>query len=548
MVRFRVIAIMFTMWLGALCPLAAGQEPMSPQNRGTPVVFDGKSLFSLYANLGKYTPFERAIIITQRLQALAQDTSFSPNAITVADNKGKSEVLAGSVSLVTVQDGDAQALGRSRQVLAAEYSRKIQQAILDYRHDRALKNLLLGVLYVVLSTGVLIVLLKLLSTIYRRVTMRLRGASTGRLRASHRPILEILATPRILDALRALLNLLGLALTLLLLYLYLIVVCSFFPWTRGYAATLLAYIGAQLRLVWNAVSVQLPNLLLIVIILVITYFVLKVVRFVFRELEKGTPAFTGFDTELAAPTYRIVRFLILAFAAVAIFPYIPGSHSPAFEGISVFLGLLLSLGSTSVVSNLVAGYVLTYMRPFHVGDRVKIADTIGDVIERTDLVTRIRTVKNEDVTIPNASALGAHIVNYSAMAREEGLILHTSITIGYDAPWRQVQELLLAAARATEHILAEPPPFVLQTSLNDYHITYEINAYTDRPNLMARIYSELHQNIQDHFNTAGVEIMSPAYTNLRDGNQTTLPTDYLPSDYEAPALRVLPIQQRNPSE
>ena len=249
----------------------------------------------------------------------------------------------------------------------------------------------------------------------------------------------------------------------------------------------------------------------------------------------------GFYPEWADPTYKIVRFLVLAFSAIVIFPYLPGADSPIFQGVSVFLGVLFSLGSTSAIANVVAGVVLTYMRPFKIGDRVKIADTTGDIIEKTLLVTRVRTIKNVDVTIPNAMVLGSHIINFSSSAKDAGLILHTGVTIGYDVPWRKVHDLLIAAARATPGILKQPGPFVLQTGLDDSYVSYELNAYTDQPNIMANTYSELHQSIQDKFNEARVEILSPRYSALRDGNRSTVPEDHLPKSYQPPAFRIFPF-------
>jgi small-conductance mechanosensitive channel len=215
---------------------------------------------------------------------------------------------------------------------------------------------------------------------------------------------------------------------------------------------------------------------------------------------------------------------VIAFSLVVIYPYIPGSNSPAFQGVSVFLGVLVSLGSSSAMANILAGVVLTYMRSFKMGDRVQISDTIGDVIEKNLLVTRLRTVKNVEISIPNSLVLNNQLVNYSTSASTEGLILHTEITIGYNAPWRQVHELLLSAAAKTQDIIETPKPFVLQKSLDDSYVTYEINCFTRHANNMTNIYSELHQNIQDLFNSAGVEIMSPSYKALRDGNASTIPT------------------------
>jgi small-conductance mechanosensitive channel len=198
---------------------------------------------------------------------------------------------------------------------------------------------------------------------------------------------------------------------------------------------------------------------------------------------------------------------------------------------------MVSFGSTSTVGNLIAGVVLTYMRPFQLGDRVKLGDNVGDVVEKTFLYTKILTIKNEEVVVPSLQAFNGAMINYSARAKEPGLILHTTITIGYDAPWRQVHELLLTAADRTTYLFKDPKPFVLQTNLSDFYVEYQLNVYTDQANRMASIYAELHQNIQDSFNEAGVEIMSPHYYQLRDGNATSIPADYL-RNYEPPRFRV----------
>jgi small-conductance mechanosensitive channel len=187
---------------------------------------------------------------------------------------------------------------------------------------------------------------------------------------------------------------------------------------------------------------------------------------------------------------------------------------------------------------MVAGIVLTYMRPYKIGDRIKVGDVTGDVVEKNLLVTRLRTIKNEDITIPNATILSGHTVNYTTMAKTTGLILNTTVTIGYDVPWQTVHHLLISAAEASEGISAEPKPFVLQTELNDFNVSYQLNAYTALSNQMAVIYSRLHQNIQDKFNEAGVEIMSPHYTSLRDGNHIQIPENYVPEGYNKPGFKV----------
>jgi len=328
---------------------------------------------------------------------------------------------------------------------------------------------------------------------------------------------------------------------LLLGYAYLTVVFSVFEFSRTWAQTLFGYVTDPVFEVLASFVAFLPDLFFIIVVVAITRFVLKIIKGIFEEVARGRVTLGNFHRDWAMPTYQIVRFLVIAFAAVVIFPYLPGSESAAFQGISVFLGILFSLGSSSAIANMVAGIVITYMRPFQIGDRVKIADTAGDVVERNLLVTRVRTVKNVDVTIPNAMVLGSHIINYSSTSGTRSLILHTSVTIGYDVPWRKVHELLLAAAKDSKEILEDPAPFVLQTSLDDYSVAYELNAHTDNPSRMAAIYSDLHQNIQDKFNEAGVEIMSPSYSAVRDGNQVTIPPDYLPKEYTPASFRIFPL-------
>ncbi|MCB1139497.1 MAG: mechanosensitive ion channel [Leptospiraceae bacterium] len=351
----------------------------------------------------------------------------------------------------------------------------------------------------------------------------------------------LLSRDRLLGALQALTNGLKIVSLLLVSYFYLAGIFGLFEATENWASLLLGYVRKPLHGAVVAFVAYLPNLFFILVVIVATRYLVKFAGFLFREIEKGTIEINGFYSDWAAPTHKILAVILIAFASIIAFPYLPGANSDAFKGISIFLGFMLSLGSSAIIANIMAGVVITYMRPFRVGDRVKIGDTEGDIIEKTLLVTRIRTVKNVEITIPNGTVLSSHIVNYStAIARKEtdGLILHSTVTIGYDVPYKQVQDLLIKAASEVEHIKPSPAPFVLQTSLDDYYISYQINCYTDHPDRMARIYSALHQNILDRFNEAGVEIMSPHYYALRDGNQITLPEKSIPADYMTPGFRL----------
>jgi len=276
----------------------------------------------------------------------------------------------------------------------------------------------------------------------------------------------------------------------------------------------------------------LPSLIFIFMVVIATRFFLRLISIVFDGLARGRIKIDGFYKEWAKPTYALVRMLSIIFALVIVFPYLPGSNSPAFKGLSIFIGVLVSLGSTSAVANIIAGIAITYMRAFKEGDRVRIADTVGDIVEKTLLVTRIKTPKNVVISIPNAMVMSNHIVNYSTHARSAGVLLHTEITIGYDVPWRKVHDLLVEATKNVEFIEDSENSFVLQKSLGDFSVTYELNVLTKRPRQTPKIYSQLNQSIQDVFNEAGVEILSPTYSAVRDGNHITIPDEHLPKDYQ----------------
>jgi small-conductance mechanosensitive channel len=277
----------------------------------------------------------------------------------------------------------------------------------------------------------------------------------------------------------------------------------------------------------------LPNLLFVLVTALVIWIAIRIVGLFFRRIERGRIVFASFPAEWADPTNKIARVLLVAFGLVIAFPYLPASKSPAFTGVSVFIGVLVSLSSSSALSNIMAGIVLTYTGAFRLGDRVRIGEAFGDIIEKSLLATRMRTIKNEEITIPNAAVLGTAITNYTRESLTHGLILHTAVTIGYDAPWRKVHDLLVEAALATPDVLASPKPFVWQTALNDFYVTYEINAYTASPQTMPETYAALHARIQDAFYAAGVEIMSPHYTSVRDGNTVAIPAALRAPDYQA---------------
>jgi len=522
-------------------PLHAAPPPTNAPVAQTsaPVLLDGKELFSITTGVFSYTPADRAQTISNRLLAVARDRQLTVDQITLDDHTTSTDIVLQDRVLMTVTDQDAEADGRKRPQLAQHYAEQIRTALADYRTARSGRTLAIDAAQALAVTLILATLLALIRRFFPRLTAQIEAWRGTRIRTIRFQSIELLHQDRAVAMLLSSLRFVRILLVVGLLYLYIPLVLSFFPWTAGLSDRLFNYIETPVIKVWHGVTAYLPNLFFVAVIAICTHYLIRFSRFLFSEVERQNISLPGFYPDWALPSFKIVRFLIIAFAVVMAFPYLPGSDSPAFKGVSVFLGVLFSLGSSSAVANVVAGVILTYMRAFGVGDLVKIADTMGDVIEKTLLVTRIRTTKNVDITIPNAMVLGSHIINYSSSAR---LILNPIVTIGYEVPWRQVHELLIAAAGATERILADPKPFVLQTALNDFSVSYELNAYTDTPSAMATVYSALHANIQDRFNEAGIEIMSPHYSALRDGNLTTIPANYLPSDYQPPAHRISRVE------
>lgn len=332
---------------------------------------------------------------------------------------------------------------------------------------------------------------------------------------------------------------LRIGISIFFLILYLPFVFSLMPGTEEYANKALEYIMTPVNYVVSSFLAFIPGFFFIVVIFFLTKYLLRFLKYLTGELEREAVRLDGFHADWAKPTFNLIRVVIIAFAAVICFPYIPGSGSDAFKGVSIFFGVLFSLGSTAAISNIVAGVVITYMRPFKVGDRVEIGNTVGDVTERSLLVTRVKTIKNLDVTVPNSTILGNHIINFSKNAAEEvGIILHTSVTIGYDVPSGEVIQALVKGAKNTAMILDKPEPFVLVKSLDDFYINYEINCHTKNPEKGAVIYSLLHESIKNELHNAGIEILSPHYNAVRDGNVLTVPPENVPKDYVKPGFKV----------
>ena len=505
---------------------------------GSPVQLDGKTLFNVRVKLKTQSTEQRAHLISERIKKLAQDPTFNPHTITVQDTALSSDIMDGDKVIMPIWAFEAKVQEMPAHKLAREYAEKIRHAITTYQREHSFQVLMFAALKTLAALVVFVLLLLLLLRLVRRLNRAIWA--TQRIRAVKIGNFEFFTADRIKAVLEGTVKFFRLLAALLLFYALVQLGLSFFPWTHKYAVIIYASLFDALIVIGAAIWDQIPSITFLIVLVLIARYVIKTLHFIFTQVEAGQITLPGVDAEVAPITYKIIRLLVIAFVAVIAYPFIPGSNSAAFKGFSIFLGVLLSLGSTSAIANLIAGISLTYTRSFREGDVIQVGDSVGLVLERRLYVTRIKTYKNRIITIPNGVILANHVTNLSFEAREgEGLILHTTITIGYNSPWETVHALLIEAAVATKHILARPSPFVLQTGLNDFHVTYELNAYTDAPEVMPEIYGEMHQNIQNKFNEAGVEIMSPHYTQVRDGNPTTIPADYLPPEYVPPAIRLV---------
>ncbi len=397
---------------------------------------------------------------------------------------------------------------------------------------------MINAFFVVILTSVFVRVLSVLNRAVSNIVQTLKSDRRTYIKALTVRKLEVFSAKQMKTFILTIIGVLRWVLVGLLVMAYLLVLFAIFPTTRGIVVALLGYVLNVFNKTWEGIVGFIPNLLSLIVIVVLTTLVIRLSTYLFDRLKYGDIKLSGFDPEWADTTADLVRVLLMVLALVIAFPYLPFADSPAFQGLSIFFGALLSLGSTSVVGNIMAGIVLTYTSAFSVGDRVQISETYGDVIEKTMLVTRVRTIKNVEVTIPNSMVLASHIINYTEEATEKGLILNTTVTLGYDIPWRKIHEVLIEAALATEGVDPEPKPFVYQTVLDDFYVHYEINAYTSHPEIMASTYSLLHQNIQDKCNEAGIEITSPHYAALRDGNTAAVPPEYLPKKYQSPGFKI----------
>lgn len=500
-------------------------DSLRESTQGIPVIVGEDTLFFFYAKRGGYSAVQRAAMTQEAIIELGKRFSLKPDSVFIDNSENVSDIMYDAVVITSLTDQDALWAGMPQDSLARKTRTIIVDELKKLQDEHGFWMLVKRIFYLILVVVGQWILFKLTAWLFRKVKDRIELMKDTKLHPIMIQNYELLDTSKQVRLLVFFANIIRWIVVCLQLLISVPLIFAIFPQTETLAYELLGYIWHPIRSILVGIVNYVPNLITIFIICLAIRYLIKLLRYLSNEVETERLKIPGFYADWAHPTFNIIRFLLYAFMIAMIYPYLPGSDEGVFQGISVFVGLIISLGSSTVIGNVIAGWVITYMRPFKKGDRIKVNDTVGDIIEKTPLVTRIKTSKNEIVTMPNSFIMSSASINYTNSAREFGLILHTEVTIGYDVPWRLVHRMLIEAALATDGIIAEPAPFVLETGLNDWYPVYQLNAYTRESHRMAAIYSQLHQNIQDRFNKEGVEIMSPTYIATRDGNASTVVTD-----------------------
>jgi small-conductance mechanosensitive channel len=507
----------------AQTPLPSPSPSPNPVKEA-PVVLGDETLFVIQVPQGGLSPQQRAERLNLRLQEFADDQSLPLTELQIytGDSEGipLTTISAGNKLLLAISDRDASIVDQSRAKLAEEYFQKIKDAVKIYRQERSLEYFLWAMMWSVIATIILIISLSIAHNVFTRIYQRLKAWGETYIRPVRLGNWELIRANQLDNFMIWLVRLAEILIIISLLLAYFPFVFRQFPLTRGLAKTFEGYLIDTVTNAWQAFITYLPNLLTIILVIVVTYVLLRLAKPFFQELEAGNLSLPGFYPEWAKSTYRLVTFLIITLAAVIGFPSLPGFQSPAFQGISVFLGLLISLGSSAVIANLVSGSVLIYTRAFRLGDRVKIGDVYGKVLEQNLLVTRILTPKNVIISIPNAQMATSSIENYSFGYRElhKPYIIRTPVYLGYEVSWQQAYQALIKAAKGIPGMLTEPEPFVLQETLNEVFVTYQLSIYIDEEYFkdkslkeFEQIRSQLHENIRDCCAEASIRIFAPSY-------------------------------------
>jgi len=457
--HLRIILIyLFTLILIDSPVISAQMEPDSlAEFSRAPVVVDGNKLFFV-RGISSYPANERAKVIKERIEDIAADQSVPANSVNIIESDLRDDIFVSNKFVMSVFDSDAKIEGVRRELLSITIKRNIIKAINLYRYERSSEALLNKAFFALGATIVTLLLLLLFRWGIKKLHLFLESKLKTKIETLETRSFQLIKSNQLWFTFYNLSKTIKFLLTLIIIFIYVQYIFGLFPWTRSVSNSLLGFFLTPLSSFGISILNFIPNLAFLFVIYFVTRYLLKLIKLFFNGLELGNIKIKGFESDWSLPTFKIFRIFVLIFAIIIAYPYIPGSDSDAFKGVSLFLGLLISLGSSSIIGNLIAGYAMIYRRTFRKGDLVKIDNYIGQVVETKLFITKLRTPKNEEIIIPNSVILSTNVVNYSSLANEHGLILYTNVGIGYETSWRQVEEMLKEAASRTEGALKDPPP------------------------------------------------------------------------------------------
>lgn len=496
--------------LALLFCIAALYAAAQSSPAGSPVILDGKTVITVQWGYANFTAALRADGIANRLKKVANDPSIDLQ-ITTQPSELSENIQIGDTILASVFDGDAQLAGTTKEELAKRWSANFLAAMQAYRAEYGWRQIALRIGMALLTIAFCIWLLLLIRRYTKHFALNTSAIIERRVKGTQLPVARLVSNEVLRSLVMRVFGLVRLILLLVVVALSIHIILGIFPHTRPLATEIYRGVAAPVRAFGGAVWLNLPAIVFILLLALVTWYVIKLVHYFFQKVGEGAVSLEGFRPAWAGVTERLVSIALVVLAILVAYPYIPGSQSPAFKGVSIFLGVLVSLGSTGLVANLVTGIMLTYMDAFEVGDLVEIGDITAYVKSTSLLTTRFVTRKNEVITIPNSYIMSKHIVNFRARGGKDSILITTTVGIGYDSPWRQIDAILLTAASRTQSVLQDPAPFVLLLSLNSYDVTYEVNAYL-KPGVRRYVgLAELNRNVLDVFNEYGVQIMTPSY-------------------------------------
>lgn len=508
------LLLLFAVSAHAQQPDAHTQQPGTTEAYApadsAPVVVDGVELFKV-AGAASLSAEDRAEIVSARIVDVARDRSIQPQDVTLSTRDGRYTILARSGPLVSVTRSDVELEHVAARDIADIRLHWIRQAIDRYRFERRPDQLARSLGKVIVATMVAALLFAVVWQLFRWMLQAVERRYRARIQSVSIRSFEIVGAERIWRSINSILRAGRSLVMLALAIIYVAYALYQFPATRAASGQLFTVVAEPFQSMGLAIVKYIPNLIFLVIFIYVARALLKLNTAFFESIRTGTTVIPRFEPEWARPTSNLVRIIIILFAAVVAYPYLPGSGTAAFQGVSIFAGVLFSLGASTYMANIIAGYTLTYRRAFRVGDFIRIGEHVGEVIEVRLLVTHLKTPKNEELIVPNSLVLQTQVLNYSRLAKSEGLVLHTMVGIGYDVSWQKVEAMLLEAAERTSGLLRKPSPYVLIRGLDDFAVKYELNVYVDTGLQMLPRYAALHRSILDVFNENGVQIMTPAY-------------------------------------